>query len=47
VIRIGGVEIPTGWDIARIRRRVEDHLRKKASSEEIIRIAVCLGVRLR
>jgi len=46
-IRIGGAEIPIGWDIARIRRRVEDHLRKKASREEIIRIAVCLGVRLR
>ncbi len=47
VIRIGGVEIPIGWDIARIRRRVEDYLRKKASGEEIIRIAVCLNVRLR
>jgi len=47
MIRIGGVEIPIGWDIARIRRRVEDHLRKKASGEEIIRIAVCLNVRLR
>jgi hypothetical protein len=47
VIRIGDIEIPTGWDTARIRRRVEDYLRRKASREEIIRIAACLGVRLR
>jgi hypothetical protein len=47
MIRIGDIEIPAGWDTAKIRRRVEDHLRRKASKEEIIRIAACLGVRLR
>lgn len=47
MIRIGDIEIPAGWDTAKIRRRVEDHLRRKASREEIIRIAACLGVRLR
>ncbi len=43
-IRVCGVEIGTEWDMARIRRRVEDHLRKSASEEEIIRIATCLGL---
>jgi hypothetical protein len=47
MIRIGDIEIPTEWDMAKIRRRVEDHLRRKAPREEIIRIAACLGVRLR
>lgn len=43
-IRICGIEIHTEWDMPRIRRRVEDHLRKSASEEEIIRIAACLGL---
>ncbi|NVN92111.1 MAG: hypothetical protein HXX11_16125 [Desulfuromonadales bacterium] len=47
MIRIGDFEIPTGLDTAKIRRRVEDYLRRKATREEIIRIAACLGVRLR
>lgn len=41
-----GIYIPSDWDTVRIRRRVEDHLRKVASTEEIIRIASCLGVKL-
>lgn len=47
IIRIGDIEIPTDWDTAKIRRRVEDYLRRKASREEIIRIAAYLGVRLK
>jgi hypothetical protein len=43
---ICGIYLPSGWDTVRIRRRVEDHLRKTASTEEIIRIASCLGVKL-
>lgn len=45
-IQICEAYVPTGWDIVRIRRKVEDHLRKSASTEEIIRIASCLGVTL-
>lgn len=45
-IRICGIQIRPDWDTARIRRRVEDHLRKSASPEDIIRIASCLGVKL-
>lgn len=43
-ILVCGIEIKTEWDMERIRRRVEDHLRKSASEEEIIRIAACLGL---
>jgi hypothetical protein len=46
-ILICGVSIPCEWDTARIRRRIEDHLRKSASNEDLIRIAACLGVRLK
>lgn len=45
-IQICGIQIRTEWDTARIRRRVEDHLRKNASPVDIIRIASCLGVKL-
>jgi len=44
-ILICGVYIPNKWDIARIRRKIEGHLRKSASNEEIIRIAACLGLK--
>ena len=47
LIRICGIDILPGWDTVKIRRRVEDYLRKSASREEIIRIASCLGVKLR
>lgn len=45
-IVICGASIPNKWDTARIRRQIEGHLRKTASNEEIIRIAVCLGLKL-
>ena len=45
-IHLFGIYLPSGWDTVRIRRKVEDHLRKISSTEEIIRIASCLGVRL-
>lgn len=43
-ILICGVSVSHKWDMERTRRRIEDHLRKTASNEEIIRIAVCLGL---
>ena len=46
-ILICGLTIPYEWDTVRIRRRIEDHLRKTASNEDLIRIAGCLGVRLK
>jgi hypothetical protein len=46
-IQICGIRIRSELDTVRIRRRVEDHLRKFASPEEIIRIASCLGVNLK
>jgi len=39
--------IPTDWDIARIRRRIEEHLRTSLSPGQIINIAACLDVKLR
>ncbi|ABK97905.1 conserved hypothetical protein [Pelobacter propionicus DSM 2379] len=45
-IHLFGIYLPSGWDTVRIRRKVEDHLRKISSTEEIIRIASCLGVKL-
>lgn len=44
-ISICGVSIPNKWDTARIRRKIEGHLRKTASDEDIIRIAACLGLK--
>ncbi len=44
-ILICGVSIPNKWDTARIRRKIEGHLRKTASDEDIIRIAACLGLK--
>jgi len=43
-VRICEVDIDTGWDKAIIRRKVEGYLRKKATAEEIICVAACLGV---
>ncbi len=42
-----GGSIQSGWDPIRIRRRLEDHLRKSASVSEIIRTAFSLGVKIR
>ena len=44
-ILICGVSIPNRWYTARIRRRIEDYLRKTASNKDIIRIAACLGLK--
>lgn len=46
-IKICGIDIPPQWDTVKIRRRIEDHLRKSASKGDIIRIAACLGVKMR
>jgi hypothetical protein len=46
-ILICGVSVPCEWDAGSIRRRIEGYLRKSASNEEIIRIAACLGLRLK
>lgn len=43
-IYICGEHIHPKWDTVRIRRKVEDYLRKSASISEIIQVADCLGV---
>ena len=43
-ISLCGESIHPRWDTARIRRRVEDYLRKSASTADIIKTANCLGV---
>lgn len=45
-IQVCGIVIASNWDTVRIRRRIEDHLRKSASKQDIIRVAACLGVKL-
>lgn len=45
-ICICGERIQSGWDTIRIRRRLEDHLRKSASASEIIHTAFILGVNI-
>ena len=45
-LHLCGIYLRSDWDTVRIRRKVEDHLRKAATTEEIIRIASCLGVKL-
>lgn len=46
-INICDVNIPSDWDIARIRRRIEDCLRTSSSPRQIINIATCLDIKLR
>jgi len=46
-INICDVNIPSDLDIARIRRRIEEHLRTLSSPGQIINIATCLDVKLR
>ena len=41
------VQIPMPLDSVKVRRRVEDYLRKYASDRDILRVASCLGVSLR
>jgi len=43
-IRICEVVVDTRWDKDKIRRKVEEYLRKEASAKEIICVAGCLGV---
>lgn len=45
-IQVCGTVIIPEMDTVKIRRRVEDHLRKSASKQDIIRIAACLGIKL-
>lgn len=47
LIRICHESIPSGLDIPRIRRRIEEHLRTSSTPADIIGIAVMLGVKLR
>lgn len=42
-----GVSVPCEWDIKGIRRRISDHLHKSATDGDLIRIAACLGIRLK
>ena len=46
-IQVCGTRIMPEMDIVKIRRRVEDHLRKSASKQDIIRIAACLGIKFK
>ncbi|GAM08418.1 hypothetical protein KI809_02520 [Geobacter pelophilus] len=46
-IQVCGVRIIAEMDTIKLRRKVEDHLRKSASKQDIIRIAACLGIRLK
>lgn len=45
-IQVCGMRIMPEMDTVKLRRRVEDHLRKSASKLDIIRIAACLGIKL-
>lgn len=46
-IRICNEYIPSGLDIPRIRRRIEEHLRSSSTPGDIIKMAAKLGVKLR
>lgn len=46
-IQVCGTRIIGEMDTVKLRRRVEDHLRKSASKQDIIRIAACLGIRFK
>lgn len=43
-IQVCGMEIIPEMDTVKLRRRVEDHLRKSASKQDIILVAAYLGV---
>jgi hypothetical protein len=47
LVQVCGTRIRMYLDIDRIRRKIEDHLRKSASRKDIIRIATCLGLDLK
>lgn len=43
-VYVAGEYIQTGWDTARIRRKVEDYIRKTSSVSELVGIATNLGI---
>jgi hypothetical protein len=46
-IQVCGKRIVPEMDTVKLRRRVEDHLRKSASKQDIINVAACLGIKLK
>lgn len=46
-IQVCGRRIIPEVDTVKLRRKVEDHLRKTASKRDIIRIAACLGIKFK
>ena len=46
-IHVCGTSIMADLETVKLRRRVEDHLRKSATKQDIIRIAACLGISLK
>lgn len=43
-VYVAGEYIQTGWDTAKIRRKIEDHIRKTSSVSELVGIATDLGI---
>lgn len=43
-VHVAGEYIQTGWDTVKIRRKVEDHIRKTSSVSELVGIATNLGI---
>ncbi|BDV42646.1 hypothetical protein GURASL_15690 [Geotalea uraniireducens] len=43
-VYVAGEYIQTGWDTGKIRRKVEDHIRKTSSVSELVGIAANLGI---
>lgn len=43
-LELCGQKLPAQWDQGKIRRRLEDRLRKISTTQELIRVAACLGV---
>ncbi|MHB8057085.1 MAG: hypothetical protein ACYDHC_04225 [Desulfuromonadaceae bacterium] len=43
-VHVAGEYIQTGWDTVKIRRKVEDHIRKMSSVSELVGIATNLGI---
>jgi hypothetical protein len=43
-VHVAGKYIQTGWDTVKIRRKVEDHIRKTSSVSELVGIATNLGI---
>lgn len=43
-VHVAGEYIQTGWDTVKIRRKVEDYIRKTSSVSELVGIATNLGI---